>query len=220
MASQRLDNIIPFPGNPRQGRVLQLRVELLLLSRPVWRVIQVPEHYSFWDLHVAIQDAMGWEDRHLHGFTVDHPIDGRRYRFGIPDDSPFTASGSMAPGWEWKIVEFFLPDHAPALYSYDFGDDWQHELTLESILDRDPDKIYPICIDGAGACPLEDCGGPPGYEQLVEALTDPGNRQHAETIEWAQQYCDVKDFDPARFVSENVVFCDPAQRWHDTFEDD
>jgi hypothetical protein len=51
-------------------RVYQFKITLLEISPKIWRRIQVPEKYSFWDLHVAIQDAMGWDDMHLHVFKI------------------------------------------------------------------------------------------------------------------------------------------------------
>ena len=67
------NNIIPFPGAPHAGEAMQFRIDLMLVAEPVWRRIVVPAGYTFWDLHVAIQDAMGWEDRHLHEFRLDDP---------------------------------------------------------------------------------------------------------------------------------------------------
>ncbi|MGC1953569.1 MAG: hypothetical protein WA970_13585 [Gammaproteobacteria bacterium] len=49
----------------RRRDLLRLRVELKDILPPIWREILVPARYSFWDLHVAIQDAMDWWDYHL-----------------------------------------------------------------------------------------------------------------------------------------------------------
>jgi len=219
-SSTPCDNIIPFPGNPFHGRVLQLRVELVVVPRPVWRVIQVLETATFWDLHIAIQDALGWENRHAHQFTVDHPGSGHRYRYGLPEDTPFAALGSLLPGWERSIAEFFGPDHLPALYTYDFGDDWQHEVALDKVLDRDPDQRYPRCVAGRGACPIEDCGGPPGYEHLITVLADRRHEEYADMAAWIEQFQPVESFDPDRFRFSDVVFSDPIQRWQEIFGED
>ena len=121
------NNIIKFPGSGGKPGILQLKVELLLMPLPVWRRILVPGFYSFWDLHVAIQDAMGWEDRHLHQFTLDDPATGERVRLGIPDDSGFYGVSEVLPGWEHRVSRLMNPGALPALYTYDFGDEWQHE---------------------------------------------------------------------------------------------
>ena len=68
-----------------------------------------------------------------------------------------------------------------------------HELTVEKILEPDGGP-YPRCIKGKRACPPEDCGGPWGYEEYVEAMADPAHPQHQEMVEWRG-----KDFNPEHF---------------------
>jgi len=58
--------------------VYQFKITLEDAKPPIWRRIQVPETYTFWDLHVAIQDAMGWSDYHLHEFGMVNPSTGLR----------------------------------------------------------------------------------------------------------------------------------------------
>jgi hypothetical protein len=205
------DNIILFPGSSPQ-HLLVFRVELILVPVPVWRRIAVPSRYSFWDLHVALQDALGWEDRHLHLFTTDHPDTGERAYFGIPDTSEFHGAREIQPGWRAPVSEWFRPDQPPALYTYDFGDDWQHEVGLESWIDPDPGVRYPLCLAGEGACPPEDSGGPHLYAQLVAGLKsdDAAERQRSGDLLGA-------DFDPAAFAPAAVRFDDPRQRWERAF---
>jgi hypothetical protein len=50
-------------------KIFRFRVSLTGSEPEIWREIDVPDHYNFWELHVAIQDAMGWLDYHLHEFT-------------------------------------------------------------------------------------------------------------------------------------------------------
>lgn len=71
------------------------------------------------------------------------------------------------------------------LYTYDYGDNWEHELVVEQILPPDPKLSNPFCLDGARAGPPEDCGGPWGYDNFLEAISDPGHPEHAEMLEWA-----------------------------------
>ena len=79
---------IPRPtGTPKPDHVCQFLIVLPRTDPLVWRRIQVPETYSFWDLHVAIQDAMGWNDSHLHEFVFVDSKTGRATRIGIPDDA-------------------------------------------------------------------------------------------------------------------------------------
>jgi len=70
----------------KYNRVYQFRITLEEIEPDIWRVIQVPETYNFWDLHVAIQDAMGWQDCHLHEFILINPLTGKKTRIGIPSE--------------------------------------------------------------------------------------------------------------------------------------
>lgn len=79
-------------------------------------------------------------------------------------------------------------------YEYDLGDGWEHEVRIEKALAADPAVRYPRCTAGKRACPPENCGGPPGYEHLLEALRDPKREEHEELRKWIGA-----DFDPAAF---------------------
>jgi len=83
-------------------------------------------------------------------------------------------------------------------YEYDFGDGWQHELVIEAQTEATAGRTYPVCLDGEGACPPEDCGGYPGYENLKEILADPSHEDWDDTKTWADGQTGG-DFDPGRF---------------------
>jgi hypothetical protein len=182
-------------------RAYQFKIDLKGIRPPIWRRILVPEEYSFWDLHIAIQDAMGWSGYHLHEFEVPCPPHGLKVRIGIPDEE--FAKGEVLPGWEEMIADYFSARRRVGLYVYDFGDNWEHILRLEKILPREDDIRYPVCIAGRRACPPEDCGGVWGYEELLRGEGE------------AQEY--YEDFDPECFGVEEVVFRDPHKvpRWAD-----
>jgi Plasmid pRiA4b ORF-3-like protein len=158
-------------GAVRSGdAILQLRITVRGTSEPtIWRRLLVPEGIRLDRLHTVIQRAMGWRDYHLHCFS-----DGAR-EFG-PQLSELEHCD------ERKASLRRLLEHAPTyvLYTYDFGDRWEHEIVLERTLEAQPGTRYPVCLAGAGACPPEDCGGVPGYAQLREAL---GVR--SESAAWA-----------------------------------
>jgi len=86
-----------------------------------------------------------------------------------------------------------------AIYTYDFGDSWEHSIVLEKRLPVDPNTTCPVCTDGQLACPPEDCGGIPGFYDLVEALSDPNHERHQEMLDWIGD-----DFDPQAFSVDNV----------------
>lgn len=193
----------------KSSKIYQFTIALKYIKPKIWRCIQVPADYSFWDLHIAIQDAMGWENSHLHQFELIHPGTGYEDSIGIPEDSddPTIFSGKA------RIKEYFLfPTKDRALYRYDFSDNWEHEIILEKILPAEPGAKYPKCIAGARACPPEDCGGAWGYEALLEIIRDPKHPEYEERMEWLGE-----DFDPEEFVAEDVDFDDPEKRLKGAF---
>ncbi len=200
---------------PRPKVVHQFLVVLSGTDPLVWRRIQVPEKYSFWDLHVAIQDAMGWLDYHLHEFRLIDPKEQAVVSIGIPtDDDP--EDRPVVPGWQVPLVTFFDQRnwHAPpAMYAYDFGDDWQHVLVHEGFESPDPDRKYPHCVAGEGRCPPEDCGGVHGYAELLRVIADPASEEHESMLQWAGGTFDPEAFDPAA-----VKFDHPKKRWKKAFE--
>src|SRR2546428_8413420 len=117
LASRPFDAPRRFPwGDPPD--VLTLTHDHVGVEPPVWRRIQVPETYNFWDLHVALQDAMGLLDYHLHVFPVARPGAGEVERVGIPDDDPFEGDKPALPGWEIPITRHFLRPATTVQYDY------------------------------------------------------------------------------------------------------
>jgi hypothetical protein len=186
--------------------VYQFKISLKNISPPIWRRIQVPENYSFWDLHVAIQNAMGWLDCHLHEFTTIEKDYKKIQRIGVPDIE--MDDFEVLPSWKEKINNWFSLDNNKAInYTYDFGDNWEHRVELEKILKRKEGVDYPICITGKRACPPEDCGGVWGYENTINILKNPKKPEYKETLEWLGG-----DFFPEKFDCSEVFFEDPDER--------
>jgi hypothetical protein len=197
-------------------KVYQFKITLRGIRPPIWRRILVPGNYTFWDLHVAIQDAMAWSDVHLHAFEVANPITGFAEEIGIPDEDFGGANQRTIAGWKRKIAQYFNEENTKARYVYDFGDDWVHTVKLEKILPSDKDVNYPQCLAGKRACPPEDCGGIWGYEDLLEIISDPEHEQYEETVEWLGD----EDFDPDYFDRTEVQFDDPEERLKYALEDE
>ncbi|MCF8078765.1 MAG: plasmid pRiA4b ORF-3 family protein [Desulfobacterales bacterium] len=182
--------------------VYRLRIELEDIDPPVWRRILIPAGATFRDLHAAIQVAMGWEDAHLHRFEVRDPNTGQKTFIGRPlkDDG---WEDNVRPGWQYGISDFIGPETPQCRYVYDYGDNWTHRIRLEETLPSEPEKTYPVCLEGERACPPEDVGGPAGYEDLLGILQDPRNERYEEILEM------IGDFDPEHFVPAEVVFTSP-----------
>jgi hypothetical protein len=197
-----------------KNKIFQFRISLQGIEPLVWRRILVPASYSFWDLHVAIQDSMGWLDYHLHIFRIRQKIHHSEIEIGIPNEDRFEDETEILPGWEIPIADYYRDVGVTSIYEYDFGDNWKHEITFEGILLRENGQKYPKCIGGAQACPPEDCGGIGGYQELLEVISNPKNEGYEDMIAWLGG-----KYDPSKFDPDMVKFDNPKKRWKIAFED-
>ena len=160
----------------------QFKIQIKGVTKPsVWRRLNIPVNHSFFDLHVAIQVTFGWENAHLFQFSPkgygSNPIIKEIYENDINYDFADALDAE-----EVNLSEIFTKEKQKFTYIYDFGDSWEHTIVLEKIL---PDiAMYPMLLGGKGKCPLEDCGGTWGYEQLKETLSDKKNPEYEEMAEW------------------------------------
>ena len=196
--------------------VYQFKVTLQKIEPPIWRRIQVPADYNFWDLHVAIQDAMGWLDYHLHAFRIHNELENTMTEIGIPGDE--LDDDNFLPGWEIPIRVYFREPGQSVPYKYDFGDGWEHEILLEGIFLKEKGGKYPKCIEGERACPPEDCGSIPGYYHLLEITRNPKHKEYRDFINWLKGHGkNYYPYDPEKFEPEKVHFENPKKRWKIAF---
>lgn len=183
--------------------ILQFRVELLGVKPRIWRRIEVSSNRTFWDLHCAIQDAMGWKDGHLHQFTLS--TGDRELLVGIPDQE--FPGDEILPAWETSLADW----HAAAPMQYEYwcyvGDDWLHAITLEKMSRAEPGVRYPRCTAGERHCPPQDVGGADGYEQLLGLLRSARFRRRQAAEAWIGE-----PFDPEQFDPHAVRFANPTTR--------
>lgn len=89
------------------------------------------------------------------------------------------------------------------MYTYDFGDSWEHLITVEQSQTASAGLHYPHCVDGAGAGPPEDCGGGPGYTDLKVILADPAHEEHHAMLVWLGLRA-ATEFAPGRFAPDEA----------------
>ncbi|QSB16470.1 plasmid pRiA4b ORF-3 family protein [Natronosporangium hydrolyticum] len=169
---------------PRQ--IYDLRITLTEVTPTVWRRVLLPGAFTLDRVHRVVQLAMGWRDAHLHSFDID----GKQYGPGeLIDDLDM-----------WDEIELRLDQLVGKgdgfTYTYDYGDWWEHDLVVEDVFGAEPDQRYPLCVEGARACPIEDVGGPEGYRDYLEAMADPAHPEHDRLLNWYGPGHDPEHFDP------------------------
>lgn len=184
------------------AKALRFRVTLQEVAPPIWREIELLSGGSLWELHIAIQDAMGWKDRHLHLFRFKPPS-GEPVEVGFPDPDLPPGAHKVLPTWEQPLGGFFAKVGASAEYRYDFGDGWHHEVKLVAISPRQKGVKHPRCTAGERACPPEDCGGVYGYDNLLEIIGDPQHEEFAAMRQWLGVVFDSEVFDPSAVRFDN-----------------
>jgi pRiA4b ORF-3-like protein len=162
----------------------QLRVALKGSQPAIWRRFQVRKETTLLKLHKVLQVVMGWENYHLHEFRIGD------LSFGEPfPDSDFIDERPI------KLTQIAPSGPLTFEYIYDFGDGWRHEVTVEKGVDKKAGVYYPICIEGARACPPEDVGGIGGYEPFLKAIANRRHPEHKRYLEWIGGYFDSEAFD-------------------------
>lgn len=161
--------------------IATLRIDLKDSDPPIWRLIEVPTSITLKVLHDIVQVAMGWLDYHLWEFRID----GTTY--GLPMDDDWGTSPRKSAD-RTRLRDVIMPGTTIIDYIYDFGDQWEHRLTVRDVRAGDPAIGYPRFVDGERNCPPEDCGGTPGFYEMLEARDDPAHPDHAEISEWLDGY--------------------------------
>ena len=171
----------------------QLKITLRDCKPPIWRRIVVRADMKLDRLHRVIQTAMGWSDCHLHQFIAGGVF------YGVPDRERDDFGTETLNEKRYTVADLAPVAKRKFIYEYDFGDSWEHEVLVEQVLPPDADFKHPVCLAGANASPPEDCGGIPGYYDLLAALADPKHEQHEEMKEWVGG-----TWDATRFSLENA----------------
>ncbi|OCA53627.1 plasmid pRiA4b ORF-3 family protein [Photorhabdus namnaonensis] len=189
-------------------RFYQLKITLIDSKPAIWRQFVVPASISFDRLHDVIQIVMGWQDSHLHEFRIG------KLRLTETPESPSDGKEEDL----YRLVDLIKQKGRSFTYLYDFGDGWEHEITLENCHYPINDLPFPFyCLDGARACPVEDTGGIDSYENLIAILNDPDHEEYAETRQWISELLDLDEdeqFNFEQFPINNInAFLALYYRW-------
>lgn len=158
-------------------QIATVRIELKDSDPPIWRMVDVPTSITLKVLHDIVQVTMGWFDYHLWEMVID----GQTY--GLPMDEDWSTA-PRKPASCMRLRDVLAPGTTRIEYTYDFGDNWEHSLIFGDVRAGVPGTAYPRYIAGERDCPPEDCGGIPGFYEMLEARADPEHPDHAEICEW------------------------------------
>jgi hypothetical protein len=168
--------------------IYRLKITLQDCKPAIWREVEVASNMTLSGLHGVLQTLLGWDDSHLWAFEVGDK------RFEIADSDARTSPPAGQDPDRVTLGALLAGKGAGLRYNYDFGDDWWVDVKVLAVGKPEPKVHYPRCLAGDRAGPPEDCGGPPGFEELLAARKNPRSRQAKELLDWAGL-----DWDPAVF---------------------
>lgn len=181
------------------NEIATVRIELRYTDPLIWRQVEVPTSITLKVLHDVIQVAMGWFDCHLWEFTIG------KQKYGLPMKDHW-GSEPRGAATKVRLRDVLKPRKTVIDYTYDFGDGWEHRLIVTAVRAGQSGVSYPRYIGGERNGPLEDCGGIPGFYELLEAIADPSHPSHAQLKEWAGDY-DPDTFDelPIKYALDRIA---------------
>ncbi len=178
---------------PATDSIYQMKVTLERTEPPIWRRFQTGGRTTLHHLHQVLQVVMGWENAHLYQFTIGET------HYGEPQPDYGFDRLDTKDATRFELYQVVHGETTSFTYEYDFGDGWEHEVLIETVLPTEPGVSYPICIEGERACPPEDCGGVWAYAALLETIQNPQDEEYEGMMDWLGG-----DFDPEAFDMERV----------------
>ena len=170
-------------------RIVRLKIELDDWDPAIWRRVEVPLTMTLRGLHDVVQAAMPFQDYHLFEFRADDK------RYAIPDPEWDSFGDKTWSAKTTRLATLIDRGVSQLAYTYDFGDDWRHTITVEQIGEADPATEYPRFIEGEGRAPPEDVGGLPGFELFLDAIADPDHEEHDDLMRWSGGSFDPETLD-------------------------
>jgi hypothetical protein len=163
------------------AEIATVRIELTDTDPVIWREVEAPTSITLKVLHDIVQATVGWMDYHLWEFRVG----GRTY--GLPMDEDWGTEPRKEAA-KVRLRDVLKPGKTVIDYTYDFGDGWEHKITVSKVRPGEPGLGYPRYVAGERNGPPEDCGGIPGFYEMLEARVDPDHAEHAHIVEWLGDY--------------------------------
>lgn len=186
-------NVTKDIKNNKKYKIYEIKVSIRDTHPPVWRRLQIPSGITFHELNAIIQIAFNWCGYHLYEFEVGATLNKRGTIIGIPNEDSEYFGFKILDATKTKIDKYF-EKYKTMKYTYDFGDNWIHDIQIEKVIETDLKLKNPICIKAKMDSLPEDCGGTYGYEELLEIINDPKNERYEEMRDWLENgYSDWHD---------------------------
>ena len=187
------------PATDSFNEIATVRIELRDTDPLIWREVELPTSVTLTVLHDIIQAVMGWFDYHLWEFTI------AKQRYGLPMDEDWGTAPRVEAA-KVRLRDVLKPRKTTIDYLYDFGDSWEHRLTVTGIRHGESGVAYPRYIGGEWNAPPEDCGGIPGFYETLDAIADPDHPNHGDAVEWFDEY-DPKFIDelPIKYALSRIA---------------
>lgn len=186
-------NVTKDIKNNKKYKIYEIKVSIRDTHPPVWRRLQIPSGITFHELNAIIQIAFNWCGYHLYEFEEGATLNKRGTIIGIPNEDSEYFGFKILDATKTKIDKYF-EKYKTMKYTYDFGDNWIHDIQIEKVIETDLKLKNPICIKAKMDSLPEDCGGTYGYEELLEIINDPKNERYEEMRDWLENgYSDWHD---------------------------
>lgn len=207
--SQFIRNLAAANLSLYMNEIIQLTVSLQGSDPLIWRTILVQKGTSFFELHHIIQIAMGWKNYHLFEFNLDG------YRVGMIEESEEGyGSNQLLDAGKTLLTDIISLEKDNFHYNYDFGDYWVHEVTVDQLLPKEPNMVYPFCVNGQFNCPPEDCGGIGGFYNMLNVLQDKKHPDYKDMRTWIGKKYDPDVFDAVKVNKQLKQLKKYISRWN------
>ena len=174
--------------------VVELMVKLKLYPEVIWRRVIIPTYITFNQLHNILQIVFDWQDYHLHQFNIFNESGERVLNIISESEEVYESMDECEILLDTQVnLSNYINHKYRIIYCYDFGDNWEHEITIQNI-NTEYNKNYPTCLMGEGNAPPEDVGGVYGYKEFLKIMSNPNQAEYKNMQNWAQDQ-GYKDFD-------------------------
>jgi len=179
--------------------IFHFKIKLKGSKPAITREVLVESEKTFEHLHQVIQAVMPWDNDHSYGFEYKN-------KSLFVCDKGFMLDEDERLVSKVKLSDYFKQVKDTITYVYDYGDNWEHNITLHKILEKDSKIKYPFCLEGKNAAPFEDCGGIWGFYDILEIIKNPKHPEYKDTRKWIG-LAKNETFDPEFFDIEEANRC-------------